>query len=210
MNHLVINGIDFSGELPGEWTVGELVRVLETEVLFGDEVIVQVTVDGAPFGSGPEEGGPSLDVVDRVTVESRKVDEVLLSAIGSAGSSLERFLEQTTDAAEDLRIGREQSGWHHHHSALVTLQLFVDLCDRLGTTMRGGLGPGPAKGAQLHGIAREIGERLGTVEVAAQGDDIVELCDGMEDLADWLRGEWDAVWCDAASDDAGYATEYKG
>lgn len=200
MNQLVVNGIDFSGELPGEWTVSELVRVLETEVLYADEVVVDVTVDGAPFAFAPDTPGPRLEAVDSVIVSSRKVGEVVTSAIRGAAETARRFADDVAVATAALRVGRDADGWAAHGQALTSLRLFLDLAERLGVTLSAGLGPGPEAGARVRGLAADLAGRLAAVQTAADADDTVELCDALEDVSEWLLAAWDALWAEPAGD----------
>lgn len=194
MKQLTVNGIDFTGDLPGEWTIAELVRILEAEVLLEDEIVIDVSVDGAPYGFAPGEAGPRLQAIDRVTVEARRIEEIVAAAVDSADQAIRRFVEETDAVVKTMRLGDEQAGWAAQRHALGTLEVVVDLAERLGTTLCGGLGPGPAKGDEVRVFAVAIGERLIDIEAATTADDLVDLADGMEDLADWLPVAWGAIW----------------
>jgi len=194
MNQLVVNGIDLAGELPGEWTVAELMQVLETEVLYSDEVIVDVRIDGVPFVLAPEVPGPRLAAVDAVTVSSRRVDDVVAAAIESATRTAAHFAAEVAEATAALRVGRDADGWDAQRRAMGSLRLFLDVAERLATTLLAGFGPGPGLGELVRAIATDLDSRLARVEAAGAADDTVELCDALDDAAEWLTTTWSGLW----------------
>jgi hypothetical protein len=194
MNQLVVNGIDLAGELPGDWTVAELMKVLETEVLYADEVIVDVRIDGLPFALAPEVEGPRLAAIDAVTVSSRRVDDVVAAAIESANATARHFAGEVARSTAALRVGRDAEGWDAQRRAMGSLRLFLDLAERLATTLLAGLGPGPGLGELVRAIAGELDERLTRVDAATTADDTVELCDALDETAAWLTTTWSGIW----------------
>ena len=198
MNELVVGGIDFDGDLPGDWTVRQLVSVLETNVLQGDELVTGVQVDGREgFG---EAANLRLDDAGRVVVEVQRATQVVEDAIARADAARAQVHEALDAAVAAFQVGREHEGWEAHQRGLGALLSFVDLTERLTGILAAGIGPGPHAAGRLQALAQELMPRLAMEEQATQQGDLLALCDAMDELNAWLGDTWAAVW---AAPDAG-------
>ena len=78
MKNLIVNGVDFQGELPEEWTIGQLVQIIEREVLDEGELVVTVHTDGEDFTGG--DWSRTLAETERLEIVANHVSVVMSEA----------------------------------------------------------------------------------------------------------------------------------
>lgn len=192
MKKLTVNGVAFEGELPGEWTLPQLIRAIDNEVLAEGEVAVEIRVDGEEMMRNDDPR--TLADVDVIEIVASHITEVVARAVETSKVSLARFGDELGKAVDSFQVGEEPRGWAAYQRSLATLGMFVGVAERIVNVMTDGFTDGEAKAQEIRDFSQTLGERLQEMESASADRDVITLCDCAEDLSAWSQDAWSAVW----------------
>ena len=200
MNRLILNGNVFHEPLPEDWTLWQLVDVLEARVIPPTEIVVGLWADGKEAPVSPDHPGVILGDVETVEVQVRAACEVVTEALVEARVALRGARTALERAVDAYRVGDEPGGHSAYREGLAALTSFVDLSGRLAPAGMSGVAPGVPAGSILRALHLELSPLVREVEKAATAEDVVELCDALDAMDPWFSKAGSALDADESEE----------